>query len=79
MSQNQLIRLLKIAMVSGVALIALGHYLWVVERIHVTHGINGIMTIAACCAVGVILSLPTKIYLTLLLMAHEAESDQQSD
>jgi hypothetical protein len=36
-------------------------------------GVNGIILIGLCCALGLILSLPTKIYLTLLLMKREAE------
>lgn len=71
MNDQLTIRLLKIAMFSGIALIIFGHYLWVGAQIHLSMGIQGIMIIAGCCALGVILSLPTKIYLTILLMAHE--------
>jgi hypothetical protein len=71
MSDQFTIRLLKIAMFCGISLIVFGHYLWVVAQIHLSMGVQGIMIIAACCAFGVILSLPTKIYLTILLMAHE--------
>ena len=76
MNDQLTIRLLKIAMFSGISLIVFGHYLWVVAQIHLSMGIQGIMIIAGCCAFGVILSLPTKIYLTILLMARE---EQQHD
>lgn len=71
MTDQLTIRLLKTAMFCGITLILFGHYLWVVAQIHLTMGVHGIMIIAACCALGVILSLPTKIYLTILLMARE--------
>lgn len=60
-------------MLLGIALIILGHYLWVGMDLPQTMGVPGIILVAACCAVGLILSLPTKIYLTLLLMQHESE------
>ena len=71
MRDEMTIRLLKLAMLCGVLLIIFGHYLWMVAQIHLSMGIHGIMIIAGCCALGVILSLHTKIYLTILLMAKE--------
>lgn len=76
MQDQSTIRLLKVVMLCGIALIAVGHYLWVGLRLHETMGVPGIMIIAACCALGLILSLPTKMYLTFLLMKHEAEQDE---
>lgn len=64
---------LKALMLSGIALIIFGHYLWVGLKLPETMGVSGIILVAACCALGLILSLPTKIYLTLLLMQHESE------
>jgi len=73
MRDQTTIRLLKIVMFCGISLIIFGHYLWVGLKIHESMGVQGIVIIAACCAFGLILSLPTKIYLTLLLMKREAE------
>ncbi|MDX1536950.1 hypothetical protein [Arsukibacterium sp.] len=65
---------LKLMMLLGIALIILGHFLWKGLNLPQTMGVPGIILVAACCAVGLILSLPTKIYLTLLLMQHESEA-----
>lgn len=73
MTEPQTLRLLKIIMLCGISLLVLGHYLWSGLKLHETMGVNGIILIGLCCALGLILSLPTKIYLTLLLMKREAE------
>ena len=67
---------LKLVMAVGISLILIGHYLWVIEKLPETMGVPGILWVAGCCALGLILSLPTKIYLTLLLMQHESEQKQ---
>lgn len=64
---------LKLVMLSGISLIIFGHYLWVGAKLPETMGVQGIIIVALCCALGLILSLPTKIYLTLLLMQYENE------
>jgi len=71
MSQTMIIRLLKTSIVLGLCLIVTGHTLIVSSYFTVNHGIKGIIIAAACIAVGVLLSLPTKIYLTVLLMEAE--------
>ncbi|GEN41596.1 hypothetical protein [Pseudoalteromonas nigrifaciens] len=71
MSQIIIIRLLKISIILGLCLIVTGHALIVSSYFTRQHGINGIITAAACIAIGVLLSLPTKIYLTILLMEAE--------
>ena len=71
MSQTMIIRLLKTSIVLGLCLILTGHTLIVSNYFTVEHGIKGIIIAAACIAVGVLLSLPTKIYLTVLLMEAE--------
>lgn len=73
-TQPRLMFWLKLMMCSGIALILFGHYLWVGARLPETMGVPGIIIVALCCALGLILSLPTKIYLTLLLMQHENEA-----
>ena len=71
MSQTMIIRLLKTSIVLGLCLIVTGHTLIVSNYFTVEHDIKGIIIAAACIAVGVLLSLPTKIYLTVLLMEAE--------
>jgi len=71
MSQTMIIRLLKTSIVLGLCLIVTGHTLLVSNYFTVEHGIKGIIIAAACIAAGVLLSLPTKIYLTVLLMEAE--------
>lgn len=71
MSQTMIIRLLKTSIMLGLCLIVTGHTLIVSNYFTVEHGIKGIITTAACIAVGVLLSLPTKIYSTVLLMEAE--------
>lgn len=74
MSSILIIRLLKISIVLGLCLIATGHGLIISSYYTTEHGIIGIIIAAACIAIGVILSLPTKIYLTILLMESEKQS-----
>ncbi|OUL55957.1 hypothetical protein [Pseudoalteromonas ulvae] len=71
MKRKRVIGILKTIMFLGIALILLGHYLLSGLKLHESMGVSGIMIIAACIAVGLIMSLPTKIYLTILLMKNE--------
>ena len=76
--QEPLLMWLKLLMLTGIALILFGHYLWVGLQLPERMGVPGIIIVAGCCAFGLILSLPTKIYLTLLLMQRESEQQPQS-
>lgn len=78
MRDNTLIRLLKGVMLLGCAIFLLGHYLWAFADLPEKMGIHGIVIVAACCALGLILSLPTKIYLTMLLMQWEEKPRQHN-
>jgi len=71
MSSIVIIRLLKTSILLGLCLIVTGHGLIVSSYFTNQFGIKGIITAAACIAIGVLLSLPTKIYLTILLMEAE--------
>ncbi|MBE0362062.1 hypothetical protein PULV_a3747 [Pseudoalteromonas ulvae UL12] len=73
MRNKNVIRALKGVMFFGIGLILVGHYLLSGMKLHETMGVTGIMIIAACIAIGLIMSLPTKIYLTILLMKNEQE------
>lgn len=76
MSDKMLVKLLKIIMLLGFSIFIFGHYLWLFANLPEKMGINGIIIVAACCALGLILSLPTKIYLTMLLMQWEENAKQ---
>lgn len=71
MSEEALIKLLKIIIVIGLCLLLLGHYLISYANIPQTMGVTGMIISAACVAIGLILSLPTKMYLTFLLVKRE--------
>ncbi|MCG7562665.1 hypothetical protein [Pseudoalteromonas sp. McH1-42] len=69
-TQKRLIVILHCVIVCGLLLIFTGHTLlsaqWLAEQ-----GPTGYVLGAACIAIGLICSLPTKIYLTILLMRRE--------
>ncbi|WP_284205129.1 hypothetical protein [Psychromonas marina] len=75
MAEKKLIRLLKISITVGLSLIALGIYLHMFSPQMEELGVTGIIISASCIALGFIFSLPTKIYLTILLMKQEAEKE----
>lgn len=76
MSNKMLVKLLKIIMLLGFSIFMFGHYLWLFANLPDKMGVTGIIIVAACCASGLILSLPTKIYLTMLLMQWEENAKQ---
>jgi hypothetical protein len=64
------IKLLKVFIVIGLLLIVTGHF--IISKEWLAHlGPLGFIIGAACVAIGLICSLPTKIYLTILLMKRE--------
>ena len=77
MSEKSLIRLLKISIAIGLSLLALGIYLHNFNEYMESLGVTGIIISAVCIAFGLIFSLPTKMYLTFLLVKREA--DLQAD
>jgi hypothetical protein len=72
----KLILLLKICITIGLSLIALGIYLHNFSQAVEAMGVKGIIISAMCVAFGMALSLPTKMYLTFLLVTRECEKDQ---
>ncbi len=73
MSEKSLIILLKTAIVIGILLLVCGHYLLTSEELKAQLGIYSYMVSAACIALGIVFSLPTKMYLTILLMKNEEQ------
>ena len=74
MKPEQQMKILKVVMVMGICLFLFGHYLISYTDFTEVHGVKGFMISAGCIAVGIIMSLPTKIYLTFLLMTKENKS-----
>ncbi|GLX82681.1 hypothetical protein [Thalassotalea eurytherma] len=73
MSESALIKLLKIVIISGLCLLLLGHYFISYANLPQRLGVAGMIISAGCIAIGLILSLPTKMYLTFLLVKRENE------
>lgn len=79
MSDEKLISLLKLCIFIGLCLLLLGVYLHNFNETIEEMGVNGIIISAICVAVGLIFSLPTKIYLTFLLVKRENEKSTSKD
>ncbi|MFT7681084.1 MAG: putative membrane protein [Moritella dasanensis] len=71
MTDKNLIRILKTFIAIGISLILLGHYLLSYTDFTQQHGVMGIMICAGCIALGFACSLPTKMYLTFVLVKRE--------
>ncbi len=71
MSEQRLMLLLKISIGIGLCLISLGIYFHMFSEYMESLGVTGIIISALCIALGLIFSLPTKMYLTFLLMKRE--------
>lgn len=72
-TNEKLILTLKICITVGICLIALGIYLHNCNETVEAMGVQGIIISAMCVAFGMALSLPTKMYLTFLLVKRETE------
>jgi len=73
MPEQTLIKLLKISIGIGLSLLLLGIYLHNFSAYMESLGVTGIIISALCIAFGLIFSLPTKMYLTFLLVKREAD------
>lgn len=71
MRDETLIRVLKTLMLLGISLILLGIYLHNFNETVEAMGVKGIILSALCVAVGMALSLPTKMYLTFVFVRRE--------
>jgi hypothetical protein len=78
MSELRLIQLLKISIGIGLSLLILGVYLHNFSDYMESLGVTGIIISAVCIAFGLIFSLPTKMYLTFLLVKREADQQAES-
>lgn len=73
MTDKQLILLLKIIMSIGISLILVGAYCHMYSETIEQMGVTGIVISACLVAIGMILSLPTKMYLTFILVKREED------
>ena len=78
-SDQSLIRLLKIIMISGFCLILLGVYFHMFSPSIHALGVKGMVISACCVAIGMIMSLPTKMFLTFILVKREDDKKHQVD
>lgn len=77
MTEAKLITLLKIAIGIGLVLLVTGYSMLHVFYLPDKMGVAGMVLGAACIALGLIFSLPTKMYLTFLLVKREQERKKQ--
>lgn len=75
MNDDKLITLLKWFIALGICLLLLGHYLISYANLPEKLGVTGMVISATCVAFGLIFSLPTKMYLTFLLVKRENEKN----
>ncbi len=71
MNEEKIIFILKVFIGIGLCLLLLGHYLLEYANLPEKMGVNGMVISASCIAFGLIFSLPTKMYLTFLLVKRE--------
>lgn len=76
MTEQQQIRLMKLFIVIGICLLLLGHYFLEYANLPEKYGVTGIIISAACIALGLVFSLPTKMYLTFLLVKREDKKNK---
>jgi len=79
MNDKKLVRLLKISIFIGLCLLILGIYLHNFSDYIEGLGVQGIIISATAIAFGLIFSLPTKMYLTFLLVKRESERQQDKN
>lgn len=76
-NNQKAITIMKVVMVLGLCLILFGHYLLSYTSFAETHGIKGLMISGGMMAVGLIMSLPTKMYLTFIFVKNENERKER--
>jgi nitrate reductase gamma subunit len=77
MTDAKILLILKTCITIGILLILLGIYLHNFSEMIEAMGVKGITISAMCIALGMILSLPTKMYLTFILVKQESEKKQK--
>jgi hypothetical protein len=68
MKEEKLQRTMKFIIGIGLVLVVTAICLAVFAKLHIAMGIKGVMIITATAGIGLVLLLPSKLFLTLLLM-----------
>lgn len=76
-SDKNIITILKVVMTTGLCLIGLGVYFHMFSEWAEELGVTGIILSACLVAIGMIMSLPTKMYLTFVLVKLEHEKEAE--
>ena len=76
-NERTLIRLLKLSIILGFTLVALGYYLISYVNLPEKMGITGIIICAVFFAFGLLLLIPAKVYLTMRWMRAEKKDNMQ--
>lgn len=71
MTDHKIILLLKISMMLGLGLLLFGIYFDYFSHYMESSSVTGIVIGATCISLGLLLSIPTKMYLTIILMKRE--------
>ena len=77
MTNKSLLLLLKTIMVTGFIFIGVGIYLHNFSQAMEELGVTGIVISASFVAIGMIMSLPTKMYLTFIWVKREADAQNK--
>lgn len=77
MSNQQIITLVKVIMCCGFVFICVGVYLHLFSDSMEEMGVTGMIISASFVAVGMAMSLPTKMFLTFVLVQHEIDEDKK--
>jgi hypothetical protein len=77
MTDKKIVLTLKVIIVIGISLILLGVYFHLFNQTIEEMGVNGIIISAAFVAIGMALSLPTKMFLTFVLVKREMDQDKK--
>ncbi|MFT6896353.1 MAG: uncharacterized membrane protein YidH (DUF202 family) [Paraglaciecola sp.] len=76
-TDKKILLILKTCITIGILLILLGIYFHNFSEKIDDMGVTGITISAMCIALGMILSLPTKMYLTFILVKQESDNKKQ--
>jgi hypothetical protein len=77
MTDKKIILTLKIVISVGISLILLGVYFHLFNQTIEDMGVNGIIISAGFVSIGMALSLPTKMFLTFVLVKREMEEKER--
>jgi len=75
MKEKTLQRTMKIIIGIGLLLVIAAICLAVFAKLHISMGVRGVMIITATAGAGLILLLPSKLFLTLLLMKQNKKNN----